>query len=79
MFFYNTLCSKCLGCNKLELDPKYFPGTYKCPNFVLANPEEKSQELKIKTKKVCEAINTIHTILGIEQVQVTAGEQLRIE
>lgn len=78
MFFNNTLCSKCLGCNKLSLEPKYFPGTYKCSDFVLAKVDEKKQEERINTKKVCDAITTIHAILGIEQVQVTAGEQLSI-
>ena len=81
MFFNNTLCYKCLGCNKLELDSKYFPGTYKCKNFVSAKTEEKAKthsNTEIKSKKVCDAINTIHVILGMEQANVATGEQISI-
>lgn len=81
MFFDNTLCSKCLGCGKLSLETKYFPGTYKCQNFVLAKTEEKSEthsNTDIRNKKVCEAINNIHVILGMKQVNISTGEQISI-
>lgn len=44
-----TLCKKCLGCNKLELEE--FEGIYRCNNFISAieNWKEKyNNELKKK-------------------------------
>lgn len=77
--FENTLCSKCFGCNRLELEKKYFQGVYSCVGFVAAETEKKQQTVKLKTKKVCQAISTIHAILGIQQIQAAEGEQLRID
>ena len=77
--FENTLCSKCFGCNRLELEEKYFQGVYSCAGFVAAEIEKNQQTLKLKTKKVCQAITIIHEILGIQQIQLTEGEQLKID
>lgn len=81
MFFKNTLCNKCLGCNKLELEAKYFPGVFECKNFVSAEPKENkdNQITIIKTKKVQNAIDKIHEILGdADKKYYTEGEQIKI-
>lgn len=81
MFFKNTLCDKCLGCNKLELETKYFQGVFKCKNFMLVEPDPKehNQITIIKTKKIQESINKIHEILGMTNKNYTMeGEQMKI-
>ena len=41
----NTLCRKCLGCNRLEMPQ--FRGTYRCENFI----DERGSILQVPQKK----------------------------
>ncbi len=77
MSFSDTLCNRCLGCNKLELP--YFKGVYVCNNAVIVKEKQIQPIPPMKTKKVCDAIKTIHKKLGItSSPNVTDGEQIKL-
>lgn len=72
MTFENSICIKCFGCNLLELPN--FTGVSCCKNVVIIQTEQK--QTKMQTRGTYDAINEIHRILGVKQVQ--EGEQLQI-
>ena len=75
MSYRDTLCNKCLGCNKLELPS--FQGVYSCKYAVIVKNEHK-QTIPMKTKVVHESINKIHKILGASPSNITEGEQIKL-
>lgn len=76
----NTLCYRCLGCNKLELEE--FNGTNYCKNSILVDKNnkdittEKNQSTPVMSKKVQQAILDIKENLGI--IKTTKGEQIKL-
>lgn len=72
MTFENSICTRCFGCNLLELSN--FTGVSCCSNAIIVQAELK--QAKMQTRGTYDAINEIHRILGVKQV--IEGEQLQI-
>lgn len=72
MSFSNSICAKCLGCNRLELPN--FTGVSHCKDAV--SIQEEQNQAVMQTRKTKDAIDKIHKILGNNNV--LTGEQLQI-